>query len=353
MSEQNENQNNIQVISEGGGSVGFAAERDQLKKIVSDLLGEPQTIAKYFDGSFDINKNSVAQIDHLVRQRLKQQNEGDVISLIIKVTYDDNSTITYNSLESFEAYNEIGPLLPTAISFSWVLLVKFPHKDTPEKQSIELGFQTEKPSKIRITGAGAPFIFGPAPVNMTIEHTARTWGADIEAMLTKHINQIVCKNKGLRGFVGRHDGKISVITFLMILFGSSLAALYHSKQFINSNLADAGRISALPSDKYEYVAERVDYLIGITASGVMSMHIYYLILYGILVMIIGVFSAFFVSNFAGKSQPSFLTFTDYAVKNRDDMMRKYRRDWVMFFVSLFGGVLASILANVVYGVVLN
>lgn len=345
----------VQVLDNEGLDVSLFPSQEKLKNFVSSLLGESQTISKWFDGNFDINAENVKQLNEIIQQRLKQQNEGSIISFIAKTTYDDNTTITQNNIDDFLSYNEIGPLIPTSLSLTWVLLVHFPDKDGPEKQKIDISFQRSPNNKVRISSGrtSIPFFYGAPPATLRIEHTARTWGADIEAMLSKYLELIVKKEKGFRCFVRRHDGKFSLFTFLLILVGSSLGALKHSKDFIQKNIDMAEEISKLPTDKYEFVAQRVDYLIGLIASGTWSMHIYYLMLYGLIVLVIASFSSFFVGNYAEKQSPSFITLTEKSKEDRQMLLSKHSRDWVMLFVSLLLGLIASVFANFIYSFVIS
>jgi len=47
-------------------------------------------------------------------------------------------------------------------------------------------------------------------VGFCIQHTARTWGADMQSLLENHLNSILTQEANVGAFVRRNSGKISV-----------------------------------------------------------------------------------------------------------------------------------------------
>src|SRR6266542_3631248 len=166
---------------------------DTFRQFVSGLLGKPQTITKVFRDCFEVRTQDIENTFHLVDQRVRQQNEASLIQFIVRITYDDGSSVLLNTLEDFLHYKEIHPLVSTGVVLSWTYLIRFPEKTVPEKQEIEVTMLADpRQGEARVLHLEELRFFPPSlyfggQIDIRIAHTARTWGADIEALLTGHI----------------------------------------------------------------------------------------------------------------------------------------------------------------------
>ena len=193
---------------------------------ISSLLGRPQTISKNFRGAFDITADNVQDLHSLITQRVTQQNKASFIQFTAKIVFDDNSSVLLNSPEEFMTYREVRPISSKQLHLTWSFLVEFQDKQVPEKQEIEVSFIA--------SGMQGPFYGEDMPIiissrmtkggfiNFRIRHTARTWGADIEALLSGHINNMLVPQPKLRKFIWKHSFKIglgvSITFFVTALF---------------------------------------------------------------------------------------------------------------------------------------
>lgn len=105
---------------------------------ISSLLGKPQTIEKVIGGTFEIDDRNITNIFHIVDQRISQQNDASLIQFTVTIVYDDDSIHLLNSLEDFQHYSEVKPLVSVAVHLSWSYLVRFNRKNALEKQTIEI-----------------------------------------------------------------------------------------------------------------------------------------------------------------------------------------------------------------------
>jgi hypothetical protein len=111
---------------------------DEFRDFIRSLLGKPQSITNRFHGAFDLNKQDLEQFHHLLLQRLRQQNKVQLIMFTARIVYDDDSTVQLNDFDSFMTYNEIRPLISTAVHMSWEFLVAFEDRKAPEKQQVDV-----------------------------------------------------------------------------------------------------------------------------------------------------------------------------------------------------------------------
>ena len=99
-------------------SVLLPCSQEEFGGFVSSLLGKPQTISRYCDGVFEIEKQDLINMFHLVDQRVHQQNEGTLVQFVITTNYDDHSSVTLSSLQDFLDYGEIAPHVSTGVNLS-------------------------------------------------------------------------------------------------------------------------------------------------------------------------------------------------------------------------------------------
>jgi hypothetical protein len=220
-------------------AIALPCSPEDFGKFIGSLLGKPQTIANAETGAFEIRKDDIVNSYHLVVQRVRQQNDGHLIQFTVRLVFDDNSSVLLNSLEDFVAYTEVRPVVPTQAHLSWTFIVKFPDRSHPEKQEIDLSFLTEAPGAIAIgeksenTVVSMARIFAGGHIAYRIRHTARTWGADIESLLTGHAKHLLLPQSPLRQFAQAHSGKIAIAVALLF-FASTVAACFFAADRIAS-----------------------------------------------------------------------------------------------------------------------
>src|SRR5579862_4712755 len=74
---------------------------------VSHLLGSQQTIERRFGGEFTLTREDIENTFHLVNQRVIQQNDAHLVEFTVTIAYDDDSSITLNTIMDFTHYREV------------------------------------------------------------------------------------------------------------------------------------------------------------------------------------------------------------------------------------------------------
>src|SRR5690349_5916699 len=82
-------------------SVILPCSQDEFGAFVSSLLGKPQTIEKVLEVTFEINRDHIETVFHLVSQRIAQQNTATLIQSSTKIVYEDSSSVVLNSFQDF------------------------------------------------------------------------------------------------------------------------------------------------------------------------------------------------------------------------------------------------------------
>jgi hypothetical protein len=160
--------------SEGYG-VLVPCSPDDFVDFISKLLGKPQVAEGRSSGHFNIDLDDIKNFYHLIEQRMIEQNRGRLVQFTANIHYDDGTSVEVETLPRLEQYAEVRPLVSTGVMLTWIYLVTFNIQTVPEKQQIEVTFDTSR--RVRSQYRWEPPI---DVIKYRVAYTARTWGADIE-----------------------------------------------------------------------------------------------------------------------------------------------------------------------------
>ena len=221
---QPDNEDENKVFDFSKGYLSFPFNGNQFKEFIKGLLGKPQTITKYIHGNFEIHLNDLQNLYDLVSQRVTQQNHGTLTQFTSKIYYDDKSSIQLGSYNELITYNEVKPIISEAVKLSWDFLIQFSDKQQPEKQVIEILIVSSKGRDMN--ESNIPFlVMNPQGfIRIHIEHTARSWGADIENMLTNQIESLLKQPNKFKSFIRKKSNPISLSFAILFLLSCIIGA---------------------------------------------------------------------------------------------------------------------------------
>lgn len=343
---------------------------DQFGEFISNLLGKPQIISKVIPGNFSVSHEEICNFFHIIQHRVHEQQQASLVQFAVKTFYNDGSAFEVNSIEEFVSYAEIKPLIPVSISIIWVYLVKFSNRNAPERQQIDVSIRINNKkydgNHLNVddtddfaVGAIQARRFGPFSPNtgfitFRISHTARSWGMDIEGLLTTHTNNIVRdKENRFREWIRRRAGTLGfLIFFLNLVFFLSVGYRILVSQWQNRMneyrrlLIGSSETMVSLQTKIDFVAER---LTGRDTLFWVVMGITYILISIILCSFIGLFSC----DKAESNMPSFIVLSKKSSDYRDNVMRSYHKNFMTFSItfvySLASGVLGNILFVILWG----
>ncbi|NML84242.1 hypothetical protein [Polaromonas sp.] len=198
--------------------VMLPCEVKDFRSFVAGLLGKPQELRGEIVGSFKIGHREITNVYHLLEQRMSKQNDSSLIHFVITVYYDDGQTVVHNNIQDFELFHPTTPCHPSAVSISATYLIKFRGHEAPEKQEIELRFDTQGEFK----DVPHRFFARGSLVDYRIVHTERTWATDIAGLLKNHASTVVSKPTGAAKFVRTYADELAVyfsqLVFLVSVF---------------------------------------------------------------------------------------------------------------------------------------
>jgi hypothetical protein len=310
----------IQKKSNDAAEVSFPVSENQFNDFIISLLGKPQTITKTFNGYFSIAKDDIVTLFEILNQRVFQQNEAKLIQFRTTVVYNDDSTTTLNGLDHLVHYNEVLPKISNQVHLTWQFLIKFRDKTNFEKQEINLSFISANPARITIDN-NLPFFFETAPVFLRISHTARSWGADIEAVLSKHLDVLIKQEKAYKRAIMSSFYNFKNTYGTLILCITALFAVFKTSALKTSANNDP----------------------------VFWLHHYGNVLFWLLsVYIMLKFAHLLLGFFREGARPSFILLTRASEENKDIVLKKYIWNIRKFIATVILSLILSIVGNFIY-----
>ncbi|WP_182871085.1 hypothetical protein, partial [Stieleria mannarensis] len=334
-------------------AIALPCEQQHFAEFISGLLGKPQTISKRRTGVFDLGFDDIASFYHLVDQRVKQQNAASLVQFTVKVIYDDGASILHNSLESFQSYNEVRPVSATDVLLSWTYLITFPNKDAPEKQEIEVIFDTGRVPffdvpDIPVGARMLPVRGGVSNVAFRVKHTEWTWGADIEGRLSAHIETLLATESQPKKWLRQHSGKIA-FAFSILAIIAGIVCIYLNMQHFSEHQATLfamGRDTS--SSATDAVIDKLDRIQESLATGAWYRFTMTSFLHAGATLIIALVGGLMIGSVLDDKPPSFLRLTTQSEKQRELILKKSKRQWLRFAGAFTVAVVASVVANYAY-----
>lgn len=326
------------------GIVTLDCTPDDFRKFITSLLGKPQTITNRFIGGFDLKREDLAQFHFLLVQRLEEQNKASLVQFTARVIYHDGSTVLVNDFPVFETYNETKPLRSVAIHLSWVFLVQFENRKTPEKQEIDVSIETQgvrtyyEDDLIHHRMITSPDKQGI--ISFRINHTARSWASDIEALLSAHVKSLIPEVNKVRMILAQHEDKIGIAVFSLMVLGSVVSVLLVGNTIQASQSKESDKIVAI-SD----VGHKFDALSKLICSGDWSRFTVYGFSFLIIMVILSIAMGIWASSVADTRSPAFLTLTKKSEEFRKTSLEQVQNRLLLFLGSLTSGLLIGVSGN--------
>jgi hypothetical protein len=319
---------------------------DQFSEFIAGLLGKPQTISQELYGSFEMNKTEIENIHHLLHQRITQQNNGDLLQFTSRIIFDDDSSVLLNSIDDLMSYNEVRPVSCKQVHLSWAYLIQFNGKTFPEKQSIDISFV----SVGDVVFLAEDGIFSsltkrvPSNVAFRIQHTARTWGADIQALLDNHLRGLLTFEGRFKTLIRKYHTAIQLLFFVGFLLCTFLRIFLSSADLMQVRAANAnalakstisldnkinGLILALHNDPWQrFLLSSIGYII---------------------FSIVAAFAfTAWMESVASSRKPSFILLSPMSEKKRKVILDRYNGKWFAFGLSVVTSIITGLISSVIY-----
>ncbi len=347
------------TINENDSILSLPVRKKDLGNFISGLLGQQQSIERELDLEFDIDHNWLINLHQLINQRIHQQASAKLVDFTSVIYFKDGMKRTLTSIESFESYSETKNELPVGIKIIWNYLVQFPNRDFPEKQQISFSalihyYDKENLGHIN-TIVDLIFIrsFKKRPERSTIryqiDHSERTWGDDIETILSNKTDEVL-----------RLDTRLDKIYELSRYLLSSII-LIGGLTYIFSNLLKTSNKVKEEMANYQFLAEIDPTSIELINNKIDSIAV---MLYSagtrdenaglsILTLFVMGFLVIFFLELTRKKMHSFLSLSKASIKHRTNILKKESRSNIYLLLSYILSIAAGTLGNYGYSWLIN
>lgn len=334
------------------GYLTFPLDGEQFKDFISGLLGKPQSITKSIIGNFEIHLSDLQSMYELINQRVIQQNKGRLLQFTSKIYYTDRSSVQLGTYEELITYNEVKPVISTAVKLTWDYLIHFADKTHPEKQVIELLIVTAPEYLINEENDVQLFyIPTQGQFRINIEHTARSFGADIENTLTNQIKSLFKKENSFKQFIRKQSGNIGLTFALIFLLMCIIGAYIVTRNFINTEIEKVKTFTVISSKTAD---EKLNFLTSYIASGVSSQHYFKVGVFLLIALILSIIFGAWINETAENNRtPSFIVLTRKSLENRDRVIEKLKHKWRWFFISILISIVTGVITNYIFKIIVE
>lgn len=319
---------------------------DQFSNFIGGLLGKPQTISQGMPGSFEVSSRDLVNIHHLLHQRISQQNGGELIQFTARIIFNDHSSVLINDLSDLINYNEVRPITSQQVHLSWIYLIRFNDRAYPEKQTVDLSFMSDGGSVYLDADMILPSwaLKRADSVAFRIQHTARTWGADIQSLLDTHLRGLLTPESTLKTFSRRHTVRLQFGTFFGIIIAMMISIVISSrnliehramevKSLINSTVGNEAKLNAVLSSIY---------------NDPWKIFMMYSVGYFVIAFIVALVAALWMDSSLTRPKPSFIMLTPQSERYKRELLSRYRYQWVSFFGSMSSSIITGIISSILY-----
>ena len=256
-----------------------------------------------------------------------------------------------NSLDAFNTHVEVRPVVSDAVHLSWRYLIRFQDRKVPEKQVSELSFASAhvmsfiRRDAVVVIGHSLPV--HQASANIRIQHTARTWGVDLEALVTGHINSMMRTESKTLKWIHENNGLVSLIAGISFSTASVFVAYTVNSDIIAKQVAEIETTLTSQGNDLTGMSRRLDLIIrNLSTSGWRAMSDVLPTQIVISAVASTVFAAI-IGGLADNAPQSYILLSKKAEEKMKSDERKLRRLWwelaVSFILGIVGGVISNML----------
>lgn len=335
-------------------SIALPMRKRDLGNFISNLLGQQQSFKRQVTAKFDIDHAWLVNLHELLHQRIKQQADSTLIEFVAQIHFDSGLKRTITTVDSFQAYVETKKEAIVAVTLLWSYLVQFPGRSFPDKQEITFHARVRREEYIKKEEKTNPivnYVVGAMSAESdrsymaySVSHTERTWGDDIESLLSNQVEDVIRHEGGVTDTVYnclRWALVFGVFMFFMIF------PLYHTSNNTALILTDLNmQYENIDSDPVSLAVlnEKLDIATNmIKAMGVKDRRIYLSLL-----IFLAPFVCAFLIRATRKNLHSFIVLSHHDKIQREKFLKGERNSVRITVASYIFAILAGILGNYGY-----
>jgi len=329
----------------------------KIAEFLGGLLGRPQVIRGGRRGSICIEMKDIENFYHLIDQRVNEQNIANLVAFDCNIQYQDGSSVEIHSLKSLREYASVGSSIPIGVQLSWVFLVQFKSVPVPERQEIDVlmrcnsGKQQSIDDDLVIDEMVESFWHGrnmySGAISFYIAHTRRSWGFDIQNLLSSHIeNMMSVSDEPLREFF-RKNRKLTEFLFAVPL--GMAGGLFFLQVIDWLVLQSYRRYLAIEGTEFaDILIKKMNFIaLDLQGKNILSLFVAAGGLFLLTSVLIAMILIFIIKP-ALQGKPSFILLSDSAKKDFDVRMTRYNKGWTNFLFGAALSIVLGVLGNTVF-----
>jgi hypothetical protein len=325
-------------------TMALPVDKKKLGEFISGLLGQPQSITKDFEDSFDVDHQWFLHFFSLILQRLQQQNSPEPLSFEARIYYKNKVQRKITSWQAFQHFSETQNIISVGVKFNLAFLIQFPSKEIPERQEITIDFDAGKNQQSRgifelLVGPSVP----QGKIQIDVRHTERTWADDMLRLMETEISSIQVQEAKFRTFLRKIFGALTLFAFPITMLGAmGYTQLSEKDNHINENVQ---RLLKLKDMGLSALNEKVNILL-VEAQKSSSGRsdgpkiFFYAIMVAAVMYILGLFLA--------QPNPSFVVLSKAAERNKHETNTRLKRKGLILILSTIASIALGVFGNFIY-----
>lgn len=348
---------NKQVVdrdSDDNVSVVLPLRKKDLGNFISNLLGQQQSISREVTSRFDIDHAWLVNLHELLQQRIKQQADSTLIDFVALIHFESGLKRTITTADSFKAYAETKKDDVVAVTLLWSYLVKFPGRPFPDKQEISFHARVRREERYRLESKKnffVSFIIGSIHsesdssfITYEVSHTERTWGDDIESLLSNQVDQVT-----------RHEGGITETVYNFLRWSLAIAVfvlllafpIYYTSTNVSKVILDLNA-QYQSIDTSSTSIDTLNKKLDITNSMIKAIGVKDRGAYLALIVFLAPFLSAFLLKISNRAIHSFIVLSNHDKLRREKLIKGEKNSAKLMIASYFLAILAGILGNYGY-----
>lgn len=315
-------------------------------RFVANLLGQPEKIEGSKYGSFEATYEWLIHLHHLIDQRIKQQSHAELVDFSALFRYKDGPDRKITTVTGFLHFNEGKIVVTESLQLTWTYLISFPGNRIPEKQEISLNLITDRAEVVTVGTSRISRLKTEklGVVTYSIAHTERTWGDDIQTLLSREIDSIFNEDQWYAGII------TATIIFLMLgFFALGILVPAYIEQIIRDSewaRIYASSVPAGASIEILTVDEKLNLALKLLdpTNQLHNSKAWFRVISFIAGTALAVFTGFLFD----RSAPSFIVVTKEDRKRKEKHKRDQQKSFVLKILSFTGAVAAGVAGNYLY-----
>lgn len=182
---------------------------------------------------------------------------------------------------------------------------------------------------------------------LQINHTARSWGVDIEALVSGHLQTLRKSENSLSSWVWENAGLIGFLGGFLFFIGSLVGSYLFMISFGEIQQIAASEILKLGTSAEE-MDKKIDFAINTLLIGLWPRFTLGLISFIIVSLMASVFIGVWIGEKASNKPVSVLLLTKESKKHHKQLLKLRTKGWFQFAFSIIGGVITGVAANYIF-----